>query len=404
MVMTPSTAEVERIAALQDPVLRNLQITQCYHELSEALSRRTGLSANWCTFATWASKQAGQSIRKEDLLRFLERQIRESTDAISAAQEAALQAQSLAVQPAAGGISEGGIQQPEISPEMAQAAVQQALRVPSIMDRVSDAVGRGNRKVFEEIGREFARFLSEFEADTEAEPARLEQFCAGLREGEPPSGQTYLRQAFRRCYRSFFIDDPDIRAELLLCSNLEIGFHEQTRLQPEISEALNAAFSSDSRFARLLVATRFPFSGSFLASLLFRIRLLGRGTAFDRAIQDLLSAVRTQIRRLFTETLMVIHFPPNQLIRLGHDLECRFPPTLRHLAYPDLLNLLERLDPTPDSLKDSGAVDWSDLPDRMHFIVDLFRCYQETNALFEHPFTAEQVADLKSGRIPSGRL
>ena len=68
----PTVAEVDRIAALGDPAIRNLQITQCYYELSAALAERTGLSANWCTFATWASKQAGQAIRKEDLARTLE--------------------------------------------------------------------------------------------------------------------------------------------------------------------------------------------------------------------------------------------------------------------------------------------------------------------------------------------
>ena len=68
----PSVADVERIIALADPVVRNLQITQCYHELSRALARRTVSHANWCTFAVWASKQAGQTIRKEDLARALE--------------------------------------------------------------------------------------------------------------------------------------------------------------------------------------------------------------------------------------------------------------------------------------------------------------------------------------------
>ena len=56
----PSIAEVDRIATLGDRVLRNLQITQCYHELALALAKRTSTHANWCNFATWASKQAGE--------------------------------------------------------------------------------------------------------------------------------------------------------------------------------------------------------------------------------------------------------------------------------------------------------------------------------------------------------
>lgn len=60
-VSVPGVAEIDRIAALPDPVVRNLWITQSYAELSVAFARRTGGGANWCTFATWASKQAGRS-------------------------------------------------------------------------------------------------------------------------------------------------------------------------------------------------------------------------------------------------------------------------------------------------------------------------------------------------------
>ncbi len=69
---SPSVEDVKRIAAITDPVLRNLHITQCYCELSFAIAQRTGIIANWCTFATWASKQAGQTIRRDDLERTLE--------------------------------------------------------------------------------------------------------------------------------------------------------------------------------------------------------------------------------------------------------------------------------------------------------------------------------------------
>lgn len=45
--MTPPTvAEVAAIAALDDPVLRNLRITQCYHDLAIAMSAVSGSGAN----------------------------------------------------------------------------------------------------------------------------------------------------------------------------------------------------------------------------------------------------------------------------------------------------------------------------------------------------------------------
>ena len=57
-----SVTEVATIGAIDDPVIRNLRITQCYHELSAAIAERASPGANWCTFATWPSRQAGQTI------------------------------------------------------------------------------------------------------------------------------------------------------------------------------------------------------------------------------------------------------------------------------------------------------------------------------------------------------
>ena len=61
--------QANRIAAMdKQPVLRNLLITQCYHDLSMELARVLGAgNANWCTFATWASKTAGRFIRNDEV-------------------------------------------------------------------------------------------------------------------------------------------------------------------------------------------------------------------------------------------------------------------------------------------------------------------------------------------------
>ena len=37
----PAVTDVDQIAAIRDPILRNLQITQCYHELSAAFAERS---------------------------------------------------------------------------------------------------------------------------------------------------------------------------------------------------------------------------------------------------------------------------------------------------------------------------------------------------------------------------
>jgi hypothetical protein len=385
----PSVDQVERIAALADPALRNLQITQCYHELSAALAARTGRSTNWCTFATWASKQAGQSIRKEDLRRTLELAIEDLLYPQRGGDEFAREIQ------AVGAAAEA---------EELRVAAGQAVDFRPAVERASDAVGRGNKKVFEEIGREFARFEAGFLQDLQPDEQKLSRFCESLRPGEPPDGQRYLRQAFRRYYRAFFTADPKTQAELLLCANIEIGFHEQTRLQPEITEALDSAFLRGTQFVHSILAASSPFYGLFSTALWWGRRWLGRPTATDRAIQALLRLLQERMRRAITEVMMTIRFPPEQVVRLGEDLRAAFPESLRRIDNPDLRLLLARFDPAPDSTSGSGAADWAELPDRLHFIVDLFRCFQETPALFDPPFTPEQVAALEAGKMPHGRL
>ncbi len=385
----PAVDEVDRIAALRDPVIRNLQITQCYQELSVSLTQRSGLCANWCTFATWASKQAGQTIRKEDLARTLENMLGASLITTRAAKDVAVSAQRIGSKHDAGEI---------------QGSVWDVLNPAGAIERASDAVGRGNHKVFAEIGREFARFQATCLNDTAFDVDRLARFCAELRPGDPPEGQRYLRQAFTRYYQAFFEIDPKARLELLLCANLEIGFHEQTRLQPEIAESLDAAFIDLPSFKLRLIKAIFPYRGWLARLRLFLTRLLNRPTPFDDALNLLVTEARRQARLFITDQMMTISFPPGIRLRLGDDLNAEFPPALQQIANSDLLALLAQIDPTPDSPRDSGTTDWADLADRIHFIADMFRCYADSTDLFAPPFTSEQIAQLKAGHLPGGQL
>ena len=62
-----------------------------------------------------------------------------------------------------------------------------------------------------------------------------------------------LMQAFRNYRVAARAADPNEKAQLMLLANLEIGFHEQTRLQPEIEGALNGALFKPGDLADLLV-------------------------------------------------------------------------------------------------------------------------------------------------------
>lgn len=373
---------------MSDSVLCNLQITQCYYELSQALVRRTGRTANWCTFATWASKQAGQTIRKEDLRRRLEAELE------------ALQRRGQAAGAASADTRQSGAKR---SPAEMRRLIWEALGLPQALERASEAVRRGNRKVFAEIGWEFARFCALCLDDPAPDAEKIGAFCAGLRPGDPPEGQQYLRNAFSHLYQAIFETEEKRRAELMLLSNIETGYHEQTRLQPEIQEAIEAPLADARTFLRRLLGVAFPYRGWLALNRRLLQRALGRPPTFDMAAGVLANHMQIRTRQTITEQMMTIGLPGGRL-RLGKDLVADFPPLLQQISDVELLALMGRFDPTPDSVEESGAADWADLAERLHFIIDLFRCYQETGDLFAAPFDAGQVEVLKQGRLPKGRL
>ena len=393
----PTVAEVDAIAAIADPVVRNLRITQCYHELSRAIALRTGASsvastssvppwpgANWCTFATWASRQAGQTIRGEDFARMADELFGDPRVSALLTDVARLAAS-------------------EVRGSSADALVGSIRRVidpEGALRRAADAVAIGNRKVFAEIGREFARWLGTAAPAGPPTAAQTEAFCSAFRPGEPPDGQRLLREAFAAYGDACAAADPDARAERLLLANLLIGLHEQTRLQPEIAASLDAALDASTVKQRLL-ALLLP--AQWLRARAAMSRWLGRPMPLDVAIDALLAAVRRRMRVLLTEAMMTLRLP-GTVVHLARDVQGPFPAELARVDHPALRSVLVRVDPTPDSTAGSGAADWADLPDRMHFIADLFRCWHARPELDQPPYDAAQVRDMKAGRRPSGRL
>ena len=68
------------------------------------------------------------------------------------------------------------------------------------------------------------------------------------------------------------------------------------------------------------------------------------------------------------------------------------------------MELLARFEPVPPAPDDCGAREWSELPQRMHYIVHLFCAYHLRPELSDEPFTAEQVATFGRGEVPEGTL
>jgi hypothetical protein len=80
------------------------------------------------------------------------------------------------------------------------------------------------------------------------------------------------------------------------------------------------------------------------------------------------------------------------------------PELLRELGDPDLTEFLGRFEPVAPAPDDSAAHDWSELGQRMHYIVHLFRAFHDRDELSRPPFSREQVESFTAGVVPEGDL
>lgn len=379
----PSVDEVRRIAGIPNPVLRNLEITHCYSRLAEAFAADSGEGANWCTYATWASRQAGRTIRGEDAFEQLGSRLGESRWLLHPA--ATLWRRLL----------RRGLFQSDT--RIGRLTAQ--LHTPfDALERASDSVARGNLRVFEEIGLEFARWLEECAPDAEPDSAPCVRFLERLRPGDPPDGQRYLRQAFARYQRRRREHDPKTRAELALLANVEIGFHEQTRLQPEIRAALDAAYATEKDLGRRALAALFPSAERWWPVL--RRPAAAVVGVFAAGAQRASSRIA---RELITDSFLVLSLP-GRVLSLGRHLTDEYPEILREPADAELTEFLARFEPVPPAHDDCGARDWSDLQQRMHYIVHLFSAFHLSSDLSRPPFSPEQVSSFSRGVVPDGDL
>jgi hypothetical protein len=379
----PSVEDVQRIVAIENPVIRNLEITECYSELAAAFAARGGEGANWCTFATWASRQAGRSIRGEDMLDDLEQKLGSSRWLLD---PGAL-------------LWRGLLREGLFQPTSRLGRLTAEFHTPfDALELASACVARGNLKVFEEIGLEFARYLAECPPDAPLDSPEVQQFLDGLRPGDPPDGQGYLRQAFTR-YQSLRLEpDPRNRAQLAVLANLEIGYHEQTRLQPEILAALDAASDTEEALGRRVLNALVPSAPRWWP--------LARESA---VVVSSLLAVGAQhsatrlAREVITESFMVLSLP-GRVLALGANLPDQYPEPLRAPIDAPLAELLARYEPVPPAVDDCAARDWSVLKERMHYIVHLFCAFHLDADLGHPPYTPEQVAAFRRGEVPDGEL
>jgi hypothetical protein len=381
----PLIQEIDAIIALDaQPIIRNLKITQCYHDLSHAITDRIGAeNVNWCTFATWASKTAGRFIRIDEILPIFRDALRDRPGIATKIERI-----NKALSPL------------DASAGLSLAAILQVLEQP--VTNVSRHITAGNLAVFAELGPLFSVMCSRFSSDGAAPLPRLLDEL-DLKAGLPEDGgQSLLRSAVSHFYLAKFEPDPERKAELILLGNAETGLHEQIRLQPSIAGSLRLPFGKELRtlYER---HHRAKYSGEALARLHFIIEVLLRPVF--KELDDELNEIW---RRCATRLLMQLRLPSGD-IELGSDLQASpgqplFPQGLQTIELDDLRKLLAVYGADGNTARGSGAEDWADILERMHFILTLFRSRQRDGRLFGQPFSAEQRTAISRGQLPGPPL
>ena len=380
----PSIVDIAKVSAMADPVNRNLNITQSYFEISRSFISRTGEISNWCTFATWASKQAGVTIRGEDLRNKLLDTLTRNSNIQQLLKLVLLYAKQLAK-------------------ESANNIHLEAIKriVESAQSQASSAVARGNKKVYDEIAKEFSGFMESCMYDECYDAASIEKFCTRLLPGAAPGGQEYLSKAFRLYYEAMFEVNPSVKHQKIYFANVLVGYHEQTRLQPEILDSMNAARIDPSHIKDHLsnmILKNTSTKGKFYYFLDW---IVGKTDLFKKAIDSLVAGAESHIRKVITDQLMTLRLPTGEVVELGSDLISKPCEELKNIDHPDLVVLLNQLRTASANVDGAGCTDWSNLAQRIHFIAYLFRCYHGNPELFIAPFSETQVEVIKGGGIPT---
>jgi len=413
--------DVRRVVALDaQPLLRNLLITQGYHDVSQMLRARTGgVDINWCTLGSWASKTAGRFIRDEQLPAVFRHLL-----AGSGPCRRALDAM-----------------QRSLSQDTAAPPCDVLAIVRAILHDCATYIMTGNTIVYAELAQCCTDFVHTLGGDRVPDSAKLAAFQARYTEGAPEpdavawgpqrtlifqaqGGQGLLRGMVGHLYQAMFETDPKKRAEHMLFANAQGGLHEQTRLQPYIVGGLNAPIAHTLlAWAHHHVDSATPEAGRGHLHTAIDVQLPGLGRLIEDAWQY-----------FATDALMTLTLPDG-VLHLGDPIPQEpgtplLPPVLETIADPALAALLDRydalrLDRQPSvgdwlkhrlcalleghavdagALVDVEALNWTDFEQRMRYILTLFRLRQQDADLFQPPFTEAQQAALFAGRIPPGTL
>ncbi|HUY43317.1 MAG TPA: oxygenase MpaB family protein [Acidimicrobiales bacterium] len=370
-----TTEHIHSVVAIEDRVLRNYWVTQTYADISAALAILLSPStANWCTYAVWASRSVGGNMRGEALPSWLRAHVL-VPDGLMGAIEVAKAGDSWGFLRCVGH---------DLTPEHVLDALRELLGEMAV--NLSD----GNTEVFAEITPPAAVFIAQYSdpsIDHAAAKSKVLDACANAWVVE---GANRLREGYSLWCDAMETSDPATRSQLILAGSLQLGAHEQSHLQPPIASAMEMGINQV--LARL--TQKIAQAGVVVADL---------DHALNRALRPALAAIADLWDSLMTATLSTLTSPEGTF-RLDHDVppiagQPFEPPELRPVIIEDLKELLTRFDRSQGSAG-SRARDWANFADRMNFIANLFVSRHHLELLFEPPFDEATLNALLADQIP----
>jgi pSer/pThr/pTyr-binding forkhead associated (FHA) protein len=361
-------ADIDAILSQKNLLVRNLQITQGYHEVAQMLGHFLGFdNVNWFAFGTYASKTAGRAIRHESLPGPMK---------------------SMLVRSAGFENTHFYLHHVLASSETGSRA---GNRIAKILEQVSLMLSEGNLLIFSELAPPFVELVNRFGGQRRPDQTLFKQFldehfsASSFAEG----GQAWLRESMRAFYQARFTEGGKSKAELIFLGNIMLALHEQSRLQPLIEKALAVPFDV------------------FIEGFIPEIDRETKGLKSKLASRSV-NTTREMVLRSVTRMWMSYTLPHRQM-KLGQNVVAptglvNFPLDLLIIEHARCREIIQQFDVGLETLSGSAAGNWGSLKDRMQFIIAFFRSYQREKRLFLPPFLEDQTAAVKEGYFPGGKL
>jgi len=373
-----SNEHIKAVVALPDRVLRNYWVTQTYFDLSSALGALLAPdTANWCTFATWASSTVGASMRGEALPNWLYERVL-LPDGLMGAVEATKRHD---------GWSKVAHHVLDLTPEHLLEVTRELLGEMAL--NLSD----GNTEVFAEIAPPAAQLLAVYtsagpDLDVEHARASVLAFCDGATLYD---GVNHLHVGYSLWSDALATTDPITRSQLILAGSLHLAVHEQNHLQGVIVSSMDMGVNQAASRLKAKLAPRASADDvDHVVDEVLRPAVHGIGDLWDDVMTATLGTLTS----------------PEGTMRLDHDVPLPgtglfVPADLSPMTVNELAAVRSQFDHAREGGKGSFALDWASFRDRMNFIANLFISRHHEPLLFVAPFTDAELRDLCADRVPT---